>query len=108
MLTAQSAQQVLRLLDKNWKSFFKSSKDWPKNKGKYTVKPKLPKYKKKGGRNILILTNQNAKLKEGSLRFSKKFEGFELQLNCCKKENFHTFNQVRFIPKQGYIVTEVV
>lgn len=32
----------------------------------------------------------------------------ELQLNCCKRENFHAFNQVRFIPKQGYIVAEVV
>ncbi len=108
MPTAQSAQQVLRLLDQNWKSFFKSIKDWSKNKGKYTGKPKLPKYKKKGGKNILILTNQNAKLKEGALRFPKKFEGFELQLNCCKKENFHAFNQIRFIPKQGYIVAEVV
>jgi len=28
MPTAQSAQQLLRLLDKNWKSFFKSIKDW--------------------------------------------------------------------------------
>lgn len=27
MPTAQSAQQVLRLLDQNWKSFFKSIKD---------------------------------------------------------------------------------
>ena len=32
MPTAQSAQQILRLLDKNWKSFFKAIKDWSKNK----------------------------------------------------------------------------
>lgn len=47
MPTAQSAQQVLRLLEKNWKSFFRSIKDWAKNKEKYTGRPKLPKYKKK-------------------------------------------------------------
>ncbi len=69
MPTAQSAQQVLRLLEKNWKSFFQSVKDWTKNKNKYTGKPKLPKYKKKEDRNILILTNQNVKRKEDILKF---------------------------------------
>ena len=108
MPTAQSAQQVLRLLDKNWKSFFKSIKDWSKNKEKYTGKPRLPKYKKKDGRNILILTNQNVKLKEGVLKFPKRFEGFELKLKCCKKGCFHEFNQIRFLPRQGYIIAEVV
>lgn len=108
MPTAQSAQQVLRLLDKNWKSFFKSIKDWTKNKNKYTGRPKLPKYKKKDGRSILILTNQNVKLRDGVLRFPKKFNGFELRLDCCKRENFYKFNQIRLIPRQGCIVVEVV
>ena len=45
MPTAQSAQQVLRLLDKNWKSFFSSIKDWAKNKDKSLGRPKLPKSK---------------------------------------------------------------
>ena len=49
MPTAQTAQQTLRLLDKNWKSFFKSIKDWSKNKSKYLGKPKMPKYLKKDG-----------------------------------------------------------
>ena len=30
-LKAQTAQQVLKLLEKNWKSYFKSIKDWKKN-----------------------------------------------------------------------------
>lgn len=108
MPTAQSAQQILRLLEKNWKSFFVSIKDWAKNKEKYTGQPKLPKYKKKDGRNILILTNQNVKLRDGMLRFPKKFEGFKLKLKCCAKNNFQAFHQIRFIPKQGYILAEVV
>ena len=33
----QSSQQCLKLLDKNWKSFFKAIKDWNKNKSKYNV-----------------------------------------------------------------------
>lgn len=108
MPTAQSAQQILRQLEKNWKSFFQSIKDWARNKEKYTGKPKLPKYKKKNGRNILIITNQNAKLKEGVLKFPKAFNGFEIKLKCSTREDFAGFNQVRFLPKQGYIIAEVV
>lgn len=108
MPTAQSAQQVLRLLEKNWKSFFKSIKDWTKNKEKYTGRPKLPKYKPKGGRNILILTNQNVKLKDGVLTFPRKFNGFALTVKFAGREDFAGFNQVRFIPKQGYIIAEIV
>ena len=73
MPTAQSAQQVLRLLDKNWKSFFSAIKDWKKNKEKYLGRPKLPKYKAKDGRSILILTNQNCKYIDGKIRFPKSF-----------------------------------
>ena len=52
MPISHSAQQCLRLLEKNWKSFFKSIKDWSKNKDKYNGRPKLPKYLPKNGRNI--------------------------------------------------------
>ena len=58
---AQSAQQTLRLLDRNWKSFFNSVKDWSRNKDKYKGKPNLPKYKPKDGRIVFILTNQRVK-----------------------------------------------
>ena len=34
MPMAQSAQQTLKLLDKNWKSFFKAIKDWKKYREK--------------------------------------------------------------------------
>ena len=104
MITAQSAQQVLKILDKNWKSFFKSIKDWSKEKGKYTGKPKLPKYKKKDGYNILIFTNQNCKIKDNKILFPKKANGFYLKT---KVEN-NKLCQVRFIPKCGYISIEVV
>ncbi len=43
-LPAKVSQQTLRVLDSNWKSYFKSIKDWSKNKAKYLGKPKLPKY----------------------------------------------------------------
>lgn len=108
MPCAQSAQQTLRLLTTNWKSFFKSITDWSQHPEKYTGKPKLPRYKNKNGRSVLIMTNQVARLKEGILHFPKTFNGFTMQLKCTERRNFYEFNQIRFIPKTGYIVAEVV
>lgn len=100
MPTAQSAQQTLRLLEKNWKSFFTAIKDWSKNKDKYLGRPKLPKYKPKDGKSILILTNQNVKLKNGILIFPKSYNGFTIKPHFVSMNNFVSFQQVRFIP--GY------
>lgn len=108
MPTAQAAQQVLRLLDKNWKSFFKAIKDWSKNKDKYKGKPKLPSYKKKNGRNILILTNQNVKLKNNLLVFPKNFLNFTIKPIFTKREDFVSFNQIRFLPRNKCIIVEIV
>ena len=108
MPTAQSSQQILRLIDKNWTSFFKSIKDWSKNKDKYSGRPKLPKYKNKNGRNILILTNQNIKLKGEVIYFPKTFKDFSLKPQCINKEDFCSIQQVRFIPRNNYIEVEIV
>ena len=108
MPTAQSAQQLLRVLDTNWKSFFKSIKDWKNNKDKYLGRPKLPKYKDKNGRCVLTLTNQEVKLKDGILQFPKIFNGFTIKPLFITKENYVSFQQVRFIPKLNYIEVEVI
>ena len=55
-LGSNLGQQTLRLLDKNWTSFFASIKDWKKNPSKYLGRPRLPKYKnKEKGRYFLGL-----------------------------------------------------
>lgn len=102
MPTAQSSQQCLRLLDKNWKSYFKAIKDWSKHPEKYLGKPNLPKYKKKDGRNILILTNYDCKLKENCIKFPKVFNGFKI------KTNVSNLQQVRILPKSNHFEIEVV
>ncbi|RKZ55895.1 MAG: transposase, partial [Candidatus Parabeggiatoa sp. nov. 3] len=38
-LPAQSSQQVLRLIEKNWKSFFKANQEYKKNPDKFKGKP---------------------------------------------------------------------
>lgn len=108
MPTVQSAQQTLRLLDKNWKSFFRSIKDWKKNQNKYLGMPKPPKYKNKDGYFELILTNQNCKLRDNIIHFPKCFNNFCIHTNINKIGDFRSFQQVRLIPHKTRIVVEIV
>lgn len=108
MPTAQSAQQILRVIDKNWKSFFKSIKDWSKHKEKYLGKPKMPKYLCENGNYLLMLTNQECKIKDGYVCFPKVFEGFKIKPKFLEKENFNSFQQARFIPRGKKLVIELV
>lgn len=108
MMATQSAQQTLRLLDNNWKSFFNSIKDWSKNKGKYAGKPKLPKYKPKDGKMVFILTNQQVRLKDDLVYFPKSFQGFTVKPRCVQLDNFKKINQVRIVPNNQVFCVEIV
>lgn len=108
MMAAQSAQQTLRLLDNNWKAFFKSIKDWSKNKDKYTGRPKLPKYKPKDGRMVFILTNQQVKQKDDLLHFPQSFQGFTMKPRCIRLDNFKKINQIRIVPNNQVFCVEIV
>ena len=108
MPCAQSAQQTLRLLDSNWKSFFKSIKDWSENKEKYLGRPNLPRYKPKDGRLVLIITNQRVALKENLLRFTRSFRGFTIKPRCVNLSNFDKINQVRIVPNNQVFCIEIV
>ena len=64
-LPSKVGNEVIRILDRNWKSFFAIIKDWKKNPSKYLGRPGLPKYKnKKKGRNIVVYDLQAISSKE--------------------------------------------
>ena len=71
-LPRKVSQQILILLDKNWKSFFAAMREWKTTPDKFLGRPCLPKYKEKTkGRNILIYTIQAISkplLKEGIVK----------------------------------------
>lgn len=99
-------QGTLRILDKNWKSFFVAIKDWNKHPKKYLGRPKLPKYKAKDGRFVLSLDSNKVKLVDGWIYFSwKPFKKFNHQFRTNAKERI---TQCRFIPKGNYYVMEIV
>lgn len=103
-LPAKVGNDVLRLLDKNWKSFFKATKAWKIDPTSFVGRPALPKYKdKQKGRNILIYDSQalsKKALKKGLIHPS--LLAIEVQT---KQTNVQ---QVRIIPRCGFYVLEVV
>ena len=100
---ATASQSVLKQLNRNCLSFFKSLKSYNKNLSKYNGRPKMPKYlDKENGRFVFSLTNQNCKLKDGYLQFPKSFNGFKL------KTNVDNLKQVRIVPKPNYYQIEIV
>ena len=105
MPTAQSAQQVLRHLDNNWKSFFKAIKDWKQHPEKYLGRPKLPRYKR--NHFILTLTNQNCKIKGQQLVFPKVFNGFSLNPRFITKP-YTKLCLVNVIPRSGELIVQIV
>ena len=101
-----TGQGTLRILDKNWKAFFKAIKDWKKNPSKYLGRPKIPKYKDKDGRFVLSLDSNKVKLKDGYVYFAWK--PFKPYNNMFKTNAQERILQCRFIPRCGKYVMEIV
>jgi len=103
-LPAKSAQQTLRLLDRNWKAFFQALKSWKQHPAKFKAKPKPPHYKPKNGEYILVFTNQQVRIREGYLKFPKKI-GFEMKTRLPEDTNLQ---EARIIPKWPRYILEIV
>jgi len=103
-LPAATAQQILRLLDKSWTSFYRAIKVWKAHPEKFLSKPKPPRYKKKNGEHILVFTGGQYKIKDGILKFPKKV-GLEVKIRLPDDTNLR---QVRIIPKGVGYVCEMV
>jgi len=103
-LPTQTSQQILKLIDKSWTSFFMAIKSWKLYPEKFYSKPKHPQYKKKNGEHILIFTNQQCKIKDNILKFPKKV-GIEIKTRLSDDTNLR---EVRIIPKGVGYVCEIV
>ena len=96
---AQSAQQVLRQVDNQYKAFYASIKS-KKIQGK---KVRLPKYKdKENGRNIFVYTSQCAKVSNGVVYLKTK-QG-KLSFNVVT----NNIQQVRLVPRANHIIVEII
>ena len=105
-LPAKVSQQILMVLERNWKSFKEALKVYKENPSTFQGKPKLPKYKdKEKGRNLLVYTTQALSqlgLKKGLIQPSKT------EISIPTKIEVSQIAQVRIVPKLDHYVIEVV
>lgn len=101
-LPSTCSQQIIRLLFKNWKSYFASMKSYNKNPSLFTARPKPPKYKNKKGYSICVFTKKEARLRNGIIHFPKRTNIKSIQT---KVDNVI---QVRIVPKSTCFFIEVI
>ena len=103
---SQPANCTLRLLDKNWKSYFKAIKDWKEHPEKYLGMPKLPKYLPKDGRYPWMIPNNQLYYDyEKSTIYirNRHMNDYDWHCRCLGRPI-----QVRFIPHGNHYTMEIV
>lgn len=108
LLTPSVSQQVLMLFDKNVKSFLSLIKLWKKDKKKLKGCPKFLKYKKKDGKNIVVIRGDVnvSKFKDGFIHFPKKLNLQPIKTKKVKEQK--DLVQIRIIPKSNHYIIEIV
>jgi len=105
LLPSQTANRILYTLDKSWKAFFKSIREWKAHPSKYKAKPEPPRYKRIDGEHILLFTNQQVKIKDGYLLFPKMTD---IQPLKTRLGDDTKLKEVRIIPRGTGYVCEIV
>ena len=102
-LPCKVSNQILMLLDRNFKSFFASIKK--KQNGKYNKSVRIPKYLDKGDRNIVIFPKQSISktyIRKGLIKLSS------LSILIPTKVTESNMVEVRILPRNNHHVVEVV
>lgn len=104
-INAQTGQQILKVLDRSWKSFFKSIKEYAKHPEKFLGRPKLPGYKEKNGEFMLVFTNQQVRIDKGNIIFPKTLGIDNIKT---RLEDDIKIREARIIPKGTGYVLEII
>ena len=106
-LPTKVAQQTMRMVDRNFKSFFKSLNAYKKTPSKFKSRPKLPKYlDKEKGRFILVYTLQAISKKYLEKHSCISLSGLDVKIPTMVK--YEQLCEVRVVRKPNIYVIEVV
>ncbi|EGJ30583.1 MULTISPECIES: RNA-guided endonuclease TnpB family protein [Moorena] len=106
------AQQILHSVIESFKSYQALAKLY--KSGKLRDKPRVPKYRKKGGMAVVSYPARWVKLKDGQLKFSlgnqvKAWFGIDhFLLPMPSNLDFKSINEFRFVPRNGCFYLEFV
>lgn len=114
MPSAASAQRVIQVLGKDWKSFFAAIKDWKKNPEKYKGRPKLPRYA--DHQKTFVVGRNGFKIENGYVHLTGANDiGLKpFKIICCDNQSFNEkadksiVQDIRFVPKGKCYFIEVV
>ena len=68
-LPVHTAQKVIRQVIESWTGYFNTNKEYKVCPDKFTGKPKIPRYHKKGSYNTAVISNTSSKIVDGRLIF---------------------------------------
>ena len=106
-LPAKVAQQTMKMVDQNFRAFFKAIKAYKKDKSKFKGVPKLPKYlDKEKGRYLLTYTNQAISKKMLANERRIKLSGIDVSVPT--DVTYEQLKQVRVVRKLRSYVIEIV
>ena len=102
MMKKNGAQQIVFQVDKAMKTWFAALKSYKKDPSKFRGRPRIPSYKKKDELNCLIYSELDARLqKDGTINLRRDIK---LPIHT----NLSSFQQIRLVPKTGYIQVEII
>ncbi|MDJ0598722.1 MAG: transposase [Crocosphaera sp.] len=105
-MPAKVSQQILMILERNWKSFKEANVAYKETPSKFKARPRLPGYKHKvKGRNVIVYTKQaisKKQLKKGIIHPS------QTQIYLKTLVETTQIKQVRLVPKLNHYVIEVI
>jgi putative transposase len=107
ILPSQLAQQTLRVLEKNWSSYFASMKEWKANPSRFKKMPHPPNYKKKEGEFVATFTNQQCHVEDGWLRFPPRMAGKPDDVKTRLPDDT-IISEVRVVPRGLSYIIEIV
>ena len=106
-LPTKVAQQTMKMLDKNFKSFFNSLSSYKNGSAKFKARPKIPRYlDKDNGRYVLIYTAQAISKKRLETDRVIKLSGIDVEIPTAV--SYDNLCEVRVVRKLNAYIVEVV
>lgn len=111
LLPSQVAQQTMKIVERNFRSFFHVLKE--RKKGNYNRPVRPPKYLPKNGHFVLIFPYQSFRVKEDRIiltlgkNFAEKYGVKHLEIPLPKNVKGHRIKEIRILPRYNALWFEV-
>jgi putative transposase len=103
-LPRKVSNDILRQLDKNWRTFFAACEAYREDPRKFVGRPKLPKYKDKSKGRFLLTYDRQAISRRAPAHGRLRLSGLDVEV----PTTHQGIKQARIVPRMGYYVVEIV